>query len=135
MTIHTTAGICFLVGALALAPVACGDSRSTPSPTQPTPPGDATTSAHITIEGLVLDGGSSSPAFVQGAFVRLIVDGQEGPEVTTDANGRVSFDIPFPQGSTAIDVRAPGFAAVHFPFDVGHDRDVRLTISLTRDGS
>jgi hypothetical protein len=131
MTIHRTAGMFLLVSALALAQAGCGDSKSTSSPTQPTPPGGGATGT-ITIEGFVFDGGTTPLTILPGAVVRLSVDGDAGRELTTDATGHVSFDIPSPTGSTAVDVSAPGFAALHFPFDVGHDRDVRLTIVLSR---
>lgn len=89
--------------------------------------------AHVTISGLVTD--STSGAGVQGAFVRLIVDGREGAELATGAAGAFAFDVPWTRAPLAVDVRGPGYALAHQPFELAGDRTTQLTVPLRRASS
>lgn len=86
--------------------------------------------AQVTINGMVTD--STTGAGVQGAFVRIIVDGREGAEVPSGANGGFSFNVPWTRAMLAVDVRGAGYAFVHQPFELGADRTASLTVPLRR---
>jgi hypothetical protein len=58
------------------------------------------------IKGVVAD--AASGAAIEGAFVRVIVDGHEGIEITTDAGGAYTIVFVAKPTSLALDVRAAG---------------------------
>jgi hypothetical protein len=84
------------------------------------------------ISGVVTD--AASHAGIAGAFVRVIVDGVEGVEVTSGAGGGFNIPISGTPASLAVDARAVGYGTVHRqPINAAAVGHVLINVSLQHD--